>query len=61
MFALRAWRQHPGTDKRLDEARARLRLSMPPWDWREVWALLQTRATEALNAIREEIDRAPAA
>ena len=56
LFALRAWRQHPGADERLRNAKIRLGLQLPTNDWGDAWTVVQARAINALNALREEIE-----
>ena len=56
VFDLRAWRQHEGTDARAHRGMQRLGLALPPADWGEAWANVQSKAVIALSALREEIE-----
>jgi hypothetical protein len=61
MFDLRVWRQHEGTDVRAHGGMRRLGLALPPADWEEAWAHVQSKAVIALSALREEIEMLPVA
>lgn len=56
LFGLRAWRQHPGTDRRGAIAIERLGVALPTTDWGTAWEMLRSRVVGALAALREEID-----
>jgi len=56
VFDLRVWRQHEGTDARARRGMQRLSLALPPADWGEAWAHVQSKAVIALSALREEIE-----
>jgi hypothetical protein len=59
MFDLRVWRQHEGTDVRAHRGMQRLGLALPPVEWGEAWAYVQSKAVIALSALREEIEMMP--
>jgi hypothetical protein len=59
VFDLRVWRQHEGTDARARRGMQRLGLTLPPADWGEAWAHVQSKAVIALSALREEIEMLP--
>jgi hypothetical protein len=56
MFAVRAWRQHPGADQRSAAALRSLDIALPTSDWGAAWQKLQARAVAALASLREEIE-----
>lgn len=59
VFDLRVWRQHEGTDARAHRGMQRLGLTLPPADWGEAWAQVQSKSVIALSALREEIETLP--
>jgi hypothetical protein len=59
VFDLRVWRQHEGTEARARRGMERLGLTLPPADWGEAWAHVQSKAVLALSALREEIETLP--
>lgn len=56
LFALRAWRQHSGTERRAAAGMSRLGIVLPVVDWADAWQKVQVRAVVALSALREEIE-----
>ena len=57
LFALRAWRQHPGAVPRGRGAVRRLGIELPTDDWGAAWRVLQARTVSALAGLREEIEQ----
>jgi hypothetical protein len=56
LFDLRVWRQHEGTDTRARRGMQRLGVTLPPADWGEAWAHVQSAVVMALSTLREEIE-----
>jgi hypothetical protein len=57
IFDLRAWRQHPGTEARLQKGMRRLGVELPSAEWGATWNTIQARCVAALGAIREEVEQ----
>lgn len=57
LFDLRAWRQHPGADRRGRSAMTALGLQLPTTQWHEAWSIVQASTVKAITSIREEVDK----
>jgi hypothetical protein len=49
--------QHSGTEHRGIQALAQLGMEYPIADWQSAWTIIQRRAIDAFNALREEIQQ----